>query len=166
MNILYIHGLDSKLSADKKAILEEFGSVYAPDLDFYSNEQAIETILENYRDNQIDVVLGSSMGGFAGYYVSNALDKPALLFNPALEKRTVEQKIPGSASKPNKFKHIVIGQIDTVVNPQDTLNFLVRNFNPETDLHLHLVPQLGHNIPIPFFQKEVNAFFILLKNEL
>ncbi len=160
MNILYIHGLDSKLSAEKKAILEGFGEVYAPDLDFYTNENAIETIVDYYPDLEIDIVMGSSMGGFAGYYVANILDKPALLFNPALEKRTVEQGIPGRAAKKNnKFKHIVIGQIDEVVRPQDTLNFMMRNFNPETDLHLHLVPGLGHNIPVPFFEKEVKAFF-------
>lgn len=159
MNILYIHGLDSKLSSEKRAILEKFGSVYAPDLDFYTNDKAIETVLDYYPGLALDVVMGSSMGGFAGYYVANVLNKPAFLFNPALEKRTVEQKIPVHAERNNRFKHIVIGQVDSVVEPKDTLNFLMRNFNPETDLHLHLVPKLGHNIPVSFFQEEVQRFF-------
>ena len=158
MNILYIHGLDSKLSAEKRGILEGFGKVYAPDLDYYTNENAINTILDYYPGLQVDVVMGSSMGGFAGYHVANAINKPALLFNPALEKRTVQQNVPQQV-KDNKYKHIVIGQVDEVVKPQDTLNFLIDHFNPETDLHLHLVPQLGHNIPVPFFEKEVSMFF-------
>ena len=158
MNILYIHGLDSKLSAEKRAILEGFGEVYAPDLDYYTNENAINTILDYYPGLQVDVVMGSSMGGFAGYHVSNAINKPALLFNPALEKRTVIQNVPQQV-KVNRYKHIVVGQMDEVVKPQDTLHYLMNHFNPETDLHLHLVPQLGHNIPVLFFQKEVSRFF-------
>ena len=98
------------------------------------------------------------MGGFAGYHVSNALSRPALLFNPALRKRSVPQNIPSEESH-NNLKQIVIGQIDDVVIPTDTLGYLAENFNPVTDLHLHLVPQLGHNIPVEFFEEEVKEFF-------
>ncbi|GAB2771405.1 YqiA/YcfP family alpha/beta fold hydrolase [Salinimicrobium soli] len=159
MNILYLHGLDSKLSPEKRLVLEKFGKVYAPDLDYYTDENAIQTILNYYPNLEIDVVMGSSMGGFAGYHVANIIDRPALLFNPAVAKRSVKQHIPDFGEKFNKLKHIVIGQIDDVVEPKDTLNFLLSHFNPVTDLHLHLVPELGHNIPVPFFEEEVTSFF-------
>ena len=158
MNILYLHGLDSKLSPEKKAILEKYGKVYAPDLNYYTNPDAIETILQIYEDVEFNVVMGSSMGGFAGYYVANALFRPALLFNPALSKRSVPQNIPKEDSH-NNLKHIVIGQRDEVVSPADTLSFLTENFNSVTHLHLHLVPRLGHNIPVTFFEEEVSRFF-------
>lgn len=159
MNILYLHGLDSKLSPEKKAILEKYGKVHAPDLNYYTNPDAIETILDMFADVEINTVIGSSMGGFAGYHVSNALFRPALLFNPALMKRSVPQNIPSEENNYNNLKQIVIGQIDDVVSPLDTLNFLTQNFNPVTDLHLHLVPRLGHNIPVEFFEEEVESFF-------
>lgn len=158
MKILYIHGLDSKLSPEKREVLENYGNVLSPDLNYYENPNAIETILGMYSEEEVDVVMGSSMGGFAGYYVSNALNKPALLFNPALVKRSVPQNIP-KIEKYNALKQIVLGQIDEVVSPADTLNFLPRHFNPLTDLHLHLVPQNGHNIPLPLFEAEVKSFF-------
>ncbi|WP_324720995.1 YqiA/YcfP family alpha/beta fold hydrolase [Salinimicrobium sp. HB62] len=158
MNILYLHGLDSKLSPEKREVLENYGKVISPDLNYYENPNAIETILGMYPDAEIDVVIGSSMGGFAGYHVSNALNKPALLFNPALVKRSVIQNIP-KIEKTNTLKQIVIGQTDEVVSPADTLNFLPRNFNRTTDLHLHLVPENGHNIPVPLFKREVRSFF-------
>lgn len=158
LNILYLHGLDSKLSPEKKAILEKYGKVYAPDLDYYTNPDAIDAILQMNANIEINAVIGSSMGGFAGYYVANVLSRPALLFNPALRKRSVPQNIPEEDNY-NNLKHIVIGQRDEVVSPADTLSFLNENFNPVTDLHLHLVPRLGHNIPVEFFEEKVKEFF-------
>lgn len=158
MNIIYLHGLDSKLSPEKKSVLEQFGNMYAPDVNYYEDRDAIQTILDYYPNLEIDAVIGSSMGGFAGYHVANALDKPALLFNPAVKKRSVHQNIP-SLNSFNRLKQIVIGQVDEVVIPRDTLEFLLEDFNPVTDLRLHLVPGLGHNIPVEFFKEEVSSFF-------
>lgn len=164
-NILYLHGLDSKLSAEKRAVLEKSGTVYAPDLNYYEDIDAIETILNYYPDVDIDVVIGSSMGGFAGYYVADAINRPALLFNPALEKRSVDQNIPSFRNSSHSFKQIVLGQVDEVIDPADTLNFLHKKFNTVTHFYLHLVPDLGHHIPVPFFEEEVNSFFQKVKAE-
>ncbi len=134
-------------------------NVFSPDINYYENPDAIRSILDSCSGRNIDVVLGSSIGGFAGYYVANALNLPALLFNPALKERSVRQNINDGNESFNNLKHIVIGQIDDVVAPRDTLDFLFENFNPVTDLYLHVVPQLGHNIVIDFFEKEVTDFF-------
>lgn len=158
MNIVYLHGLDNKLSAEKKAILEKYGKVHTPEVNYYTNPNAIETILEMLAQIQIDVVMGSSMGGFAAYHVSNALEKPGLMFNPALVERSVKQNVPDIKSL-NSLKQIVLGQVDEVVSPVDTLSFLTKNFNPVTDVHIHLVPGLGHNIAVDFFKEEVDSFF-------
>lgn len=163
MNILYIHGLDSKLSDEKREILERFGRVYAPDINYYENKNAISSILDYYPEVEIDIVMGSSMGGFAGYHVADKLERPALLFNPALEHRSVEQYSPGEFNSYSKLKYIVLGQKDEVISPRDTLDYLMNNLNPLTHLHLHLVPRMGHNIPVQFFEEEVSAFFDSLK---
>src|SRR5690606_38765516 len=159
MNILYLHGLDSKLSPEKREILEKYGKVFAPDLDYYQNTNAIRTILEMYSNVDINTVIGSSMGGFAAYHVSNAIFRPALLFNPALRTRSVPQEIPKDNYNYNNLKHFVIGQNDDVVSPADTLSFLSENFNPVTEIHLRLVPRLGHRIPVELFEEEVESFF-------
>lgn len=159
MNILYLHGLKSKLKPGKRKILEKYGKVFAPDLDYRNNPNAIETILEMDFGSEINVVMGSSMGGFAAYHVSNALFRPALLFNPALMKRPVLQNIPAYNNNYNNLKQIIIGQNDDVVIPGDTLSFLAENFNPVTDIYLRLVPRLGHRIPEELFEEEVESFF-------
>lgn len=48
MNILYLHGLKSKLKPDKKEILEKYGNVYAPDIDYSKNHIQAQVILQNY----------------------------------------------------------------------------------------------------------------------
>lgn len=159
MNILYLHGLESKLKPEKRKILEKYGEVFAPEIDYHNDSNAIETILDMYSHIDINIVMGSSMGGFEAYHVSNALFRPALLFNPALKKRPVLQNIPSDYNNYNNLKQIIIGQTDDVVKPADTLSFLSENFNPVTDIHLRLVPRLGHRISVELFEEEVESFF-------
>ena len=159
MNILYLHGLDSKLNTEKRTVLEQYGRVFAPDLDYYNNPNTIEWVLEQFSDTEINTVIGSSMGGFAAYHISNALFRPALLFNPALRKRSVHQNLPADINAYNNLKQIVIAQRDQVVLPADTLSFLSENFNPVTDIYLRLVPRLEHRISEALFKEEVDSFF-------
>lgn len=159
MNILYIYGLDSKLSPEKKLILEKFGEVFTPDIDYYNDARAIDAILEQIKKANIQAVIGSSMGGFAGYYISTIIGVPSLLFNPALEKRSVEQKVPQLQINAKTKKKFLLGAIDDVIDPGDTLRFLSRDFNQHTDFHLHIMPGLTHNIPVDVFEKEVKEFF-------
>lgn len=161
MNIVYFHGLDSKLNRDKREILEKFGTVITPEIDYYTNAHAIESLIENLKEKEIQVIIGSSMGGFAGYYVSTALNKPALLFNPALQNRSVKQNIPPIHISTFCFKQFVLGNLDEVVNPGKILEFLSKAFNEFTDYQIHLRPGLKHNIPLDVFEEEVRSF---LKN--
>ena len=76
MNILYLHGLNGSLSDEKRTILEEYGTVYSPAIDYESDVNSIENLRRQFVDGKIDVVMGSSMGGFAGYYLSIAFKNP------------------------------------------------------------------------------------------
>lgn len=64
MNILYLHGLESKLSVQKRAILEVYGTVIAPDIDYNSNPNVIQNLYEEYHNQDINAI--SSMGGGCG----------------------------------------------------------------------------------------------------
>lgn len=165
MNILYIHGLDSKLSPEKKAILSQFGHVSSPDINYYTNPSAIDSILQEIKGRNIDVVIGSSIGGFAAYYVSLAIEKPALMFNPALKKRSVAQEVPTFSRRSVDLKLFILGAQDEVVDPAHTLGFLSLAFNEFTDYHIHIRPELTHNIPLDVFENEVASFFKLLNRE-
>ena len=50
MTILYLHGLESKLSPEKRELLETYGSVLAPDMDYKANPNMITTLQQEYID--------------------------------------------------------------------------------------------------------------------
>src|SRR5690554_1575468 len=118
MNILYIHGLNGSLNPEKRKILEQYGEVISPSIDYEADTQAIGNLISSYKSKDIHIVIGSSMGGFSGYYVSNSFQCPALLFNPALAERSVYQVTPNVKHQKSSFKQIVLGTLDEVVNPR------------------------------------------------
>ena len=162
MNILYLHGLDGRLTAEKRSILEEYGTVHAPQIDYREEQNSIENLLLNFKDKNITTVIGSSMGGFAGYYVANGLQIPALLFNPALAYRSVHQEIPKITKLKSSFKYLVLGAKDDLIKPKDTLKFIGNSIGKD-NYHLNIRQDLAHRIPVPIFQEEIKSFFESLK---
>ena len=160
MNILYLHGLDSNLSIEKKEVLVPFGNIIAPDLDYRANPNMIETLYNEYKNQNINFIIGSSMGGFTGFYLSKLLQTPALLFNPALPYRTsVLQNIPIINNVHNHLMQIVIGNQDDVILAKDNLDFIMKLLPLKNDFRLNLLSELGHGIPVAIFKNEVNLFF-------
>ncbi|WP_139856327.1 YqiA/YcfP family alpha/beta fold hydrolase [Aequorivita sinensis] len=164
MNILYLHGLDSSLNAEKRAILEKYGTVYSPQIDYRNDESSIESLINLYKDKDIDSVIGSSMGGFAAYYVADKFQRPALLFNPALAYRSVHQEVPDIKNPLSNLKHLVLGAKDEVIDPKSTLEFLSNSIGID-NYNIKIRQDLQHRIPEEIFEVEVKAFFrkLLLK---
>ncbi|CAL67526.1 YqiA/YcfP family alpha/beta fold hydrolase [Christiangramia forsetii] len=159
MNILYLHGLKSKLSSEKRKALEQYGKVFAPDIDYSKDHVQYTQILRQFPNTQFNAIIGSSMGGLNSYIISNWIGRPALLFNPPLSKHPwstmhlKEKFVRGNASK-----QVVLGARDEVVNPKDTLNYIASGlYDDELVIKIH--PQLGHRIPLDVFEVEVKEFF-------
>tara|TARA_R110000744_G_scaffold85424_9_gene166959 strand:- start:270 stop:782 length:513 start_codon:yes stop_codon:yes gene_type:complete len=166
MNILYLHGLNGSLSGEKRTILEKYGRVYSPAIDYESDGNSIENLRRQFVNGKIDVVMGSSMGGFTGYYLSIAFKKSALLFNPALVSRSVFQNVPDYSNSDRSFKQFVLGVKDGVVDPKDTLKFIGERMDDNTDYRLSLRQDLAHRIPLEIFEHEVSLFFDHLSQEV
>jgi predicted esterase YcpF (UPF0227 family) len=164
MNILFLHGLESKLSTPKRAILETYGKVIAPDIDYKSNPNTIQSLYEEYHNQDINAIIGSSMGGFAAYHIANSLGVCALLYNPALPYRNdIEQIIPATLPYNNSaFIRIVLGAQDDIIKAKDNLNYLAQHSNPKTDYDISIKRGLAHQIPIDVFEQETKAFFAKL----
>ena len=158
MNILYLHGLDGSLSQPKRSILEQYGAVYAPQLDYRNEPNCMRLIYEQFKDHNIDRLIGSSMGGYMGYHLSNALDCKALLFNPALAARPVKQESMNFNPPTTQTKTLVLGAEDTVVPPKQTLQFLSKQALC-ADYHISIQQGLAHRIPITIFETAVQRFF-------
>jgi len=158
MNILYLHGLNSKLNNEKREILEKYGKVFAPDIDYNLKHVQPELILESLKGIEINVVIGSSMGALNSYIISDSIGRPSLLFNPPLAKYIDVNKIRANYVKGSSFKQIVLGGVDDVVNPKETLSFLANHIQKE-ELDIHIDPRLGHRIPTELFESQTKIFF-------
>jgi len=158
MNILYLHGLNSKLNDEKREILEKYGKVFAPDIDYTLKHVQPELILESLKGTEINVVIGSSMGALNSYLISDSIGRPSLLFNPPLAKYVDNNQIRANYVKRSSFKQIVLGGVDDVVNPKETLNFLANHIQKE-ELDIHIVPRLEHRIPTEIFEAQTKIFF-------
>ena len=161
MNILFLHGLESKLSPAKRVILEKYGTVIAPDLDYNSNPDTIQNLCNEFKNQEINVIIGSSMGGFAGFYLANSFGVCALLYNPALPYRNnVVQNIPSDLPKKRSpLMRIVLGGQDDVIKAKDNLVFLSQNVSDLRDCTIEIVYDLAHQIPIDVFKEQTEYFF-------
>lgn len=159
INILFLHGLESNLSEDKKHILNNFGNVIAPMINYHQNPDTIATLYRDYANQDIDYIIGSSMGGFAGFYLSAMIGSPALLFNPALPYRSkIVQNIPVITERTHLMQ-FVIGQQDDVILAKDNLECIMKLLPSNNDIRIHIIKNLGHRISLEVFESEVNLFF-------
>lgn len=158
MNILYLHGLKSKLNAEKRKILAQYGEVYAPDINYEAQHIQPAEILKQYPEVEFNVVIGSSMGALNSYIISETIGRPCLLFNPPLAKYVGPYNIHTHYQKINSFKQIILGGIDDVVDPKETLSFLSDRLT-SASIDIHIDPRLGHRIPLELFKAHTESFF-------
>lgn len=158
MNVLYLHGLDGHLSDDKRVALEKYGRVIGPQIDYRISDRNIEILTDQYQQEQIDIVIGNSIGGLMAYHISLAYGTPCLIFNPALPYTSVPQQIP-VIRKRTEILQVVLGKQDEVINYLDTMKYLEDTVAPEVEYKLHIHSTLPHRIEIATFEEELNLFF-------
>lgn len=119
MRVLYIHGLDSQPNTTKLKIIESFEcSVFAQHIDYRNTPNAFAFLDKYILDNKIEFIVGSSLGGKLGYWLSEYEGLPCLLFNPAIISNTkVNLEIPGIITGQCPIRFIVFGEKDTIVDP-------------------------------------------------
>jgi len=84
LKILYIHGLDSSPNMERIQFLEKLGhEVFALHLDYRNEPKTVELLSHLIEDKEIDYIVGSSLGGYLGFWLSEKYCLPSLLFNPA-----------------------------------------------------------------------------------
>ena len=157
MNILYLHGLKSKLSPEKRKVIEQYGEVFAPDINYKHQHIQPVDILKKYKDIEFNVVIGSSMGALNAYIVSENIGKPALIFNPPLS-RYQPTKFKSFYLKGLAYKQILLGGNDDVVDPSETMTFLGKHLKT-SELNIKIDPLLGHRIPVSVFEEQLETFF-------
>lgn len=157
MNVLYLHGLESKPGGPKVKYLEDrFVSVYAPKVN-YENEYEFEELLDLCVAEEFDLIIGSSMGGyFAHQLASHIEDTKVVLFNPAFHSRSVEPRGVTNGVF-HVDGHCVIGLEDDVINPTETYN-MVASMGFYDGLSVVPIEKMGHRTPFTDFIDVLERF--------
>ena len=160
MKVGFFHGLESAPRSEKNVILESiYGkeNVYAPPMN-YRNPDLYTEILNHLRENPVDLLIGSSMGGYFAHALSSHINKPALLFNPALHGRPYNpENVTYGEYKPIHL--FILGRQDTVVNPLETLK-IISNADYTGPVTIGM-ENIGHRIPAAVFEKRLNEFILV-----
>ncbi len=170
MKAYYIHGFESKgLTEEKREKLEALGlEVIAPLFDFRKERNILYRITEEVRMEKPGFLIGSSMGGRMAFYISNRLNVPALLFNPALKSGMIDeiQPVPKDFRELilNPYQQFIFGARDTTVVPASTKAFLEDKY-PGTPIREKMLPELEHQIPAAVLEEETKAFIEFLKQQ-
>lgn len=85
--ILFIHGFGSCSNGEKSAALKKYfgaDTLLAPDLDTHPSS-AIHTLQRILSSEPVDLLIGSSLGGFFAVWLNRARPLPTVLINPAMQ---------------------------------------------------------------------------------
>lgn len=150
--VVFFHGLESKVGGPKyKFLKDRYGEVYAPSMDYFKNKNLFNEVYNQLKNQKIDIISGSSMGGYFAYWMGKKLGVDTILFNPALPYRTtIEPNVDKSGNKKAKH-HIILGSNDDIILPEDTLEWLDNNANPRE--YTIDWESYGHRTPIESFKK-------------
>jgi len=148
MNIAYLHGLNSDPNIEKVSYLESVSdNVYAPFIN-HMNPTSYKNILKEIKSRNIDLIIGSSMGGWFAYNISTLTGIPTLQFNPGLQGRSVD---PAVTSGNKQANHIfVFGKKDSIIDPVKTRSWIRDNIKGK---HTSYTESNGHRTPIDIFKK-------------
>ncbi len=155
MKTLYIHGLDSSPKPEKITILKNLGlEVFALHIDYRSDNDTCYKTLKRYaQENSIEFIIGSSLGGFLGFYLSEDLAIPCLLFNPAMHFPTLEIEKPKVNLGICPKRLVVLGEQDSTVDPRQNWTFFKSLDGNGTQQRVLSCNWLAHNIDFSTFRE-------------
>ena len=148
MNIAFFHGLESSANSSKSVFLHKNFVAFTPAMNYY-DENLFDEILHQVKSENIDLLIGSSMGGYFAYHLSTFLNLPTLLFNPAFVDRSFEPIVQTGTFQPSQT--IIIGENDDVINPQKSILWIENNIKQNS----FNFESMGHRTPIEVFEKWV-----------
>jgi uncharacterized protein len=148
MNIAFFHGLESAAISSKSVFLHKNFVAFTPAMNYY-DENVFDDILHQVKNENIDLLIGSSMGGYFAYHLSTFLNLPTLLFNPAFVDRSFEPIVQTGTFQPPQI--IIMGENDDVINPQKSILWIENNIKQ----YSFYFESMGHRTPIEVFEKWV-----------
>jgi predicted esterase YcpF (UPF0227 family) len=155
--VAYFHGLESKQGGDKVKLLKSiYGDVYAPQMEYLKNPSLFDQVYNHLKNTNPNLLIGSSIGGYFSYWLGKKLGIDTILFNPALPYRTTFEPRIDNSGKKRSFNYIILGSKDTLIRPEDTVEWLSNNAKV-SDYNIDFEGN-GHRTPYNVFKKYIKKF--------
>ena len=129
MNIMYIHGAYSKFDPNNARFADmEDVNVYGFTHTFKNSlDEIIEMARKVLIENDIDIIVGCSLGGYLASIVSDRFTIPAVAINPVYDINIIHSKYDVTDAfvestkdidfKPRMVGHVYLGREDDVIDP-------------------------------------------------
>jgi len=153
MKILYLHGYKTKPNHQRIGYLQELGhEVVAPYIKYGKQPNILLELLED----DYDMVIGSSLGAYMGFYLSSYKSISCVAFNPPLTKELII-----NINTPENWNYegiepktidIILGLKDKVVNPLETLELLTFDSTLQK-VNIHVYADMTHIIQFNEFKE-------------
>jgi len=154
MNILYVHGFGSHYDPEHEKIkaLETLGTVVGINVDYCKGYDRVSgRIYDAIMEEQVDLIVGTSMGGYMAAQMGSQCGVPFVSLNPAIKPSESLQKWVGTfidyagndrcltelvvASYPDIVQTgaglVMVDSGDEVLRAQDTMDLLENIFQVE-----------------------------------
>lgn len=155
MKIAYICGFGSKLNENKINILNKFGEVIYFDPNYLKSKDIMYTIskeLDNVMEKDDVLIVGSSLGAYMAFHVSNLLKIPALLFNPTFHFKN-GGVLTSNASQKRSDKMIILSKQDEILDNKMNSKFLMSMGCECEEI------ESGHHISLEDFENCFKKFY-------
>lgn len=156
MKTLYIHGLDSHPVPEKLKILRQHGmDVIALHMDYRNESHVYHTLKKYTQGENVEFIVGSSLGGFLAYWLGQDLGLPCLLFNPAMNYSELNKHMPEINNRNCPARFVVIGAFDDRVAPEPNIRFFRKQDDENCYQRLVVCDWLSHQIDFITFDEMV-----------
>lgn len=154
--VLYLHGFESSPTPIKTSALADLGyTVIAPHIHYKENRGTYERLKSLVEYFKVDWIVGSSLGGYTAFWLSQEFQIPTLLFNPALPFRKIDPGlVPKAIPITNANQTIFFGLKDDTVDPLTTKRWISSNIHQEGITYFEY-PENGHQISIEVFREVI-----------
>jgi len=129
METLWLHGMGGSPNKEKIAYMKERGlNTHALHLDYNREPKRFEILRDYCIKHQIQLLVGSSFGGFLAFWLSEELGIPCLLLNPAVSLRNKRKTKPSGVSRlASPICLTALGAEDDKVDPERTALFMEKD---------------------------------------
>lgn len=155
--ILSLHGYESTAFPDRLKILQNEGyNILAPEMNYPKVQNLFKKTYDTYKNEKIDLIVGSSMGGYFGYYLATLLNVPALLFNPAVIDTTSgvpKQEVFGGNYRPKMI--VVSGIADNIVLQEPLEEWFKENAKNYQFIKANIAHRVPDEVYISYVKKYI-----------